>query len=190
MRTAIQTRVEDEGGYRAIPAFVPGAPRPSKRDLSSLLRRHLRQGKEVAFDGSDDDEAFKRLLAGLPGIAPIEVEGYLTTAAAKATLPPPPSGTFEQGHGLVIGVAKFPGIGPLPEAVLKDARDLGTLLTNPVTCGSLTFSVTLPIASPPTQTSTPSSRPLRWRRISRLRFAEDKEEMILHPLGDRRQNPE
>jgi uncharacterized caspase-like protein len=47
----------------------------------------------------------------------------------------PPSGVLKQGHALVIGVANYPKVRPLPETVLDDARDLGALLTDPAICG-------------------------------------------------------
>jgi hypothetical protein len=131
MRTAIQTRVEDEPRYRTIPVLLPGAARPSKRDLPRFLRRY----EMVEFRGPDDEQAFKRLLAGILGVPPIQVEGYLETESAKEHLPPPPSGTFEQGHALVVGVANYLKVNPLPATVLGDARDLRALLTDPATCG-------------------------------------------------------
>jgi hypothetical protein len=134
MRMAIQTRVEDEPGYRVIPVLVPGVTRPSRRDLPRLLRRY----EMVEFstpDGPDDEQPFKRLLAGILGIPPIQVEGYLQAERGKEHLPSPPSGTFEGGHALLVGVANYPRVNPLPETVLDDARDLRALLTDPATCG-------------------------------------------------------
>ncbi len=40
MRVAIQTRVEDVSSYRVIPVLLPGATRPSRRDLPPFLRRY------------------------------------------------------------------------------------------------------------------------------------------------------
>jgi hypothetical protein len=131
MRVAIQTRVEDEPGYRVIPVLVPGAARPSRRDLPPFLRRY----EMVEFQDPDDERAFKRLLAGILGIPPIQVEGYLQAERGKEHLPPPPSGAFEGGHALLVGVANYPRVNPLPETVLDDARDLRALLTDPATCG-------------------------------------------------------
>ena len=131
MRVAIQTRVENQVDYRIIPVLVPGASRPSKRDLPSFLRRY----ELVEFLGLDDEQAFKRLLAGILGIPPIQIEGYLQAEAGKAQLPLPPSGAFEQGHALVIGIANYPRVRSLPETVLNDARSLCSLLTDRVACG-------------------------------------------------------
>jgi hypothetical protein len=89
----------------------------------------------VEFQGLDDEHAFKRLLAGILGILPIQVEGYLQAERGKEHRPPPPSGVFAAGHALVIGVANYPKIRTLPETVLNDARDLGVLLTDPLICG-------------------------------------------------------
>jgi len=138
MRVAIQTRVEDDAGYRIIPVLLPGADRPQKRDLPRFLRRY----EMVEFASPDDQRAFKRLLAGILGIPPIQVEGYVETATGKEKLPPPPSGAFEQGHALVIGVANYPKVKPLPETVLNDARDLRALLTDPAACGYPAAQVT------------------------------------------------
>lgn len=135
MRAAIQLRVEDDSSVGIIPVFVPGATRPKKRELPRFLRRYFRPGLEVEFRNIDDDRAFKRLLAGILRLPPIEVEGYLQTSMQKAQLHPPPSGEFKQGHALVIGIANYPKVRPLPEIVLNDARDLRTLLTDKDRCG-------------------------------------------------------
>jgi len=131
MRAAIQTRVEDESGYRIIPVLLPGTTRPSRRDLPPFLRRY----EMVEFQSADDDYAFKRLLAGILGIPPIQVEGYIQAEVNKAKTPLPPSVRFEQGHALLIGVANYPYVRPLPGTVLDDARDLGSLLTEAAICG-------------------------------------------------------
>jgi len=93
MRVALQTRVEDDPQYRVIPVFVPGSARPAVRALPRFLRRYLRQGLEVAFRSADDEAAYRLLLAGILGIAPIEVEGYLDAQRDKpspVTTPPVP----------------------------------------------------------------------------------------------------
>ena len=131
MRVAIQNRVEDEPGYRVIPVLMPGGARPRKWDLPRFLRLY----EPVEFRTPDDEVAFKRLLAGILGIPPIQVEGYVEAETGKARLPRQPSGTFEHGHALVIGVANYPRVNPLPETVLDDARDLRALLTDPAACG-------------------------------------------------------
>jgi hypothetical protein len=131
MRLAIQARVEDDARYRVIPVLVPGASRPGHVDLPSLLRRYER----VEFQGPDDEGAFQRLLAGILGISPIQVDGYVEAQATKAHLPVPPSGGFVQGHALAIGIARYPHIRPLPDGVLDDARDLCALLGDRAACG-------------------------------------------------------
>ena len=130
MRAAIQNRVEDEPGYRVIPVLLPGAARPRKWDLPRFLRLY----EPVEFRTPDDEMAFKRLLAGILGIPPVQVEGYVEDETGKARLPPPPSGAFDHGHALVIGVANYPRVTPLPETVLDDVRDLRGLLTDPAAC--------------------------------------------------------
>lgn len=131
MRAAIQTRVEDEPEYRVIPVLVPGAKRPKMRDLPAFLRLY----EPVEFRRPDDEQAFNRLLAGILGLPPIQVTAHLEREARQDWLPPLPAGRFEQGHAVVIGVAHYPCVRPLPETVLNDARDLYALLTNPIACG-------------------------------------------------------
>jgi hypothetical protein len=137
MRAAIQTRVEDDQRYRVIPVLLPGVERPNKRDLPRFLRRY----EAVEFRRPDDEPAFKRLLAGILGLPPIEIEGYLETERQKEQRPLPPSGRFEHGQALVIGVANYLQVNPLPETVLNDARALAALLTDPAACGYLPANV-------------------------------------------------
>ncbi len=131
MRTAIQTRVEDETNYRVIPVLLPGTNRPKMRDLPSFLRLY----EPVEFRQPDDEQAFKRLLAGILGLPPIQVAGYLESEVGQEWLPSPSSGRFEQGHAVIIGVAHYPRVRSLPETVLNDARDLYALLISPTACG-------------------------------------------------------
>lgn len=42
---------------------------------------------------------------------------------------------FDQGHSLVVGIAKYVKVRPLPAAVLKDATDVAGLLRSPDHCG-------------------------------------------------------
>jgi metacaspase-1 len=137
MRTAIQTRVEDDSGYRIIPVLLPGATRPSRRDLPPFLRRY----EMVEFGGADDERAFQYLLSGILGVPPIKLEGFIETENSKAHLAPSPSGVFEHGYGLVIGVAHYPRVTPLPETVLNDARDLRALLLDATACGYVSDNV-------------------------------------------------
>jgi hypothetical protein len=123
--------VEDGTGYRVNPVLPPGAVRPNRRDLPPFLRRY----EMVEFAGPDDETAFRRLLAGILGIPPVEVEGYIEAENARGRLARPPSGTFVGGHAVVVGVAGYPNVSPLPATVLDDARDLRGRLTDPATCG-------------------------------------------------------
>jgi hypothetical protein len=77
--------VEDNPAYRIIPVLLPGMFRPNSRDLPRFIRRY----EPVEFHSLDDKQAFKYLLAGILGIPPIEVEGFLETrgAAAPGELP-------------------------------------------------------------------------------------------------------
>ena len=137
MRVAIQNRVEDESSYRVIPVLLPGTTPPKRRDLPRFLRLY----EAVEFRSLDDEQAFKRLLAGVLGIPPIQVEGYIEAEINKEQLPAPPSAVFEQGYALVIGVANYPRVSPLPNIVLNDAHALQKLLTSPA-CGYPATNVT------------------------------------------------
>jgi uncharacterized caspase-like protein len=109
------------------------------RDLPRFLRLH----EPVEFSAPDDERAFKRLLAGILGIPPVEVEGYLDVERSKARLPAPASGVFVHGHALVIGVAGYAHATPLPGTVLNDAQNLQALLTEPAVCAYPRDQVTL-----------------------------------------------
>ncbi len=96
MRAAIQRRVEDNAAYRVIPVLLPGTIRPKRSDLPPFLRRF----ETVEFQSPDDEIAFKRLLAGILGIPPIQVEGYIQAKQSEAKLLPPPTAiVFFSGHG-------------------------------------------------------------------------------------------
>jgi hypothetical protein len=95
----------------------------------------LRRFEAVEFRSPDDEVAFTRLLAGILGIPPIQVEGYIQAKQGEAKLPPSPSGKLEHGHALVIGIANYPKVKPLSETVLNDARDMHALLTEPLKAG-------------------------------------------------------
>lgn len=131
MRAAIMTRVEDEPSYRVIPVLVPDATKRKTRDLPRFLRLY----EMVEFHAANEELAFKRLLAGILGIPPIDVEDFIDSEKVKTQLKLPPTGRFEQGHALVIGVANYPNVNPLPETILKDARDIRDLLTDSARCG-------------------------------------------------------
>jgi len=50
---------------------------------------------------------------------------------------------FPGGHALVVAVAAYPKVTPLPAAVLNDAREIATVLTSPAHCGYDPNNVTL-----------------------------------------------
>jgi len=127
MRSAIQMQVEDKAkaGFRVIPVLLPGVAKPLLSDLPPFLQLF----EPVEFHNMDDDRAFKRLLAGILGVPPIEIEGYIATEVRKEQLSPP-SGKFDHGHALVIGIAGYQQISHLPETVLNDARAIYDELTS------------------------------------------------------------
>jgi hypothetical protein len=105
MRAAIQARVEDDPTYRVIPVLLPGTARPNRRNLPRFLRLY----EPVEFRSPDDQQAFRYLLAGILGIPPIDVEGFLEARADAApaeiiettiedTQPSPPAPGFEPLH--------------------------------------------------------------------------------------------
>lgn len=146
MRIAIQNRVEDVPVYRVIPVLLPGTAHVRRQDLPPFLRRF----EPVEFCSLDDERAFRRLLAGILGLPPIEIEGYLQSELDKARLPPP-SGQFNHGHAIIIGIANYPYVSPLPETVLNDAHDLRNLLTDSMRCGYPAANVTLLLDSDATR---------------------------------------
>jgi hypothetical protein len=42
---------------------------------------------------------------------------------------------FEQGYALIVGIANYPNVSPLPPTVLKDARDIAAMLQRPDRAG-------------------------------------------------------
>jgi hypothetical protein len=105
MRAAIQARVEDDPTYRVIPVLLPGTARPNHRNLPRFLRLY----EPVEFRSPDDPRAFRYLLAGILGIPPIDVEGFLEARADAApaeivetriedTEPSPPEPEFGPLH--------------------------------------------------------------------------------------------
>ena len=76
-----------------MPVFVPGEGRPAMEDLPAFLLNYIKlEEPPVEFTDPDDEVAFKRLLAGILGIPPIQVEGYLEGERAGERLPVPPPG--------------------------------------------------------------------------------------------------
>ncbi len=66
MQSALETRVRD-AGFRVIPVLLPGGRELGKEELPRFLRRLT----WVDFRaGLDDEDAFRRLLAGIRGKAP------------------------------------------------------------------------------------------------------------------------
>ena len=66
MRTALDRRVR-ERDYRVIPVLLPGCPEPEDRKMPPFLQRVT----WVDFrKGLDDLAAFKKLVAGIRGVAP------------------------------------------------------------------------------------------------------------------------
>lgn len=139
MRAAIQAHVEDDPGYRVIPVLLPGVERPKTRDLPRFLRLY----HPVQFGSTDDDQAFRALLAGILGIPPIDVDGFLDVQVneVKEKAPPPGDG-FAKGHALLIGVAHYPYVKPQLPVVLDDVAALEVLLTDPARCGYRATQVT------------------------------------------------
>ena len=58
---------------------------------------------------------------------------------------------MNNAHALVIGIANYQNIKPLPKTVLKDAQDMYDLLINPSYCGYLLENVQLLLDNQATQ---------------------------------------
>jgi hypothetical protein len=101
-------RHPDAGRRRSRLPCHPGPRARCDSPQGARPARFLQRYQMVEFQGLDDGQAFKRLLAGILGIPPIQLAGYIQTETDKEHLPPPPSGTFQQGYALVIGIANYP----------------------------------------------------------------------------------
>lgn len=64
MQAAIDRRVNEQSGFRVIPVLLPGARKP--KELPTFLTAHT----FVEFRSLDDEEALRRLIAGIRGLAP------------------------------------------------------------------------------------------------------------------------
>lgn len=60
---------------------------------------------------------------------------------------------LENAHALIIGIANYQKINPLPATVLKDAQDIYNLLVSPNHCGYIADNVQLILDSQATQTN-------------------------------------
>jgi hypothetical protein len=60
---------------------------------------------------------------------------------------------LENAHALIVGIANYQKINPLPATVLKDAQDIHNLLVSPNYCGYLADNVQLLLDSQATQTN-------------------------------------
>lgn len=139
MRAAIQAHVEDDPSYRVIPVLLPGVVSPKPRDLPRFLRLY----HPVQFSDPDDAHALRSLLAGILGIAPIEVEGFLSSQLVHGKQKfPPPETSFAHGHALLIGVAHYPHIESHLPVVIDDVAALAALLTDPARGGYRPSQVT------------------------------------------------
>jgi hypothetical protein len=82
MQVAIEQQVERNPEYRVVPVLLPGI---DKEDLPAFLGTY----REVQIRSFDDERAFKYLIAGILGIRPIEVEGFLEPIPGWVPLPDP-----------------------------------------------------------------------------------------------------
>jgi hypothetical protein len=60
---------------------------------------------------------------------------------------------LENAHALIVSIANYKKINPLPATVLKDAQDIYNLLVSPNYCGYLADNVQLLLDSQATQTN-------------------------------------
>ena len=125
MRTALDERVRN-GDFRVIPVLLPGARRPSEKNLPRFLRRLT----WVDFRGGPgDDDAFHRLVCGIRGTPP---DDRSTQAWA-----PPYSAKFLPRHFFVGLMAIITGLAVvlfsqrfhwLPWIFHRDARPIMRIL--------------------------------------------------------------
>jgi hypothetical protein len=81
MRSALEERVRDKS-RRVIPVLLPGAPDPREKPMPRFLRRMT----WVDFrSGLDDEDTFRRLVAGIRGVAPGASGASPALAAARPT---------------------------------------------------------------------------------------------------------
>ncbi len=132
MRTAIQRRVEDNNDFRVIPIFLPNST-IQKQDIAPFLRRY----ECIKFKSIKDEGAFQRLLSGILGIPPFEIDDYIQKRKEQLKLRQPPPSNFQNGHVLIIGISNYPHpeVNLLPETVLNDANNLNDILINKESCG-------------------------------------------------------
>jgi hypothetical protein len=69
LRAAIEERVAG-GGYRVLVAFLPGDAPVARRQLPPFLRNTVHPGLEIRFGAGNDEQALRRLAAGVRGVAP------------------------------------------------------------------------------------------------------------------------
>ena len=106
MRSAIIKRVEDDAGMRILPVFLPGAPRQAQ-GLPLVLRRYFRDDLKISFDMLDAERPYKRLVAGILGIPPIEVDDYLETQPVKTAKSSPPEMTTFKPEEMIVLLNKL-----------------------------------------------------------------------------------
>ena len=86
MRSALEERVRDRA-RRVIPVLLPGAPDPREHPLPRFLRRVT----WVDFrSGLEDEDGFRRLVAGIRGQAPEPAARPVTPSVAEAIAEPKP----------------------------------------------------------------------------------------------------
>lgn len=130
-RAALERRVEGSSSFRVIPVLLPGASRPRRGDLPPFLRRF----EPVEFRVPNDEQAYIRLLTGILGIGPGQLQSHLRAHENRARIPRPRSGVFERGHAVVVGISAYSKLAPLSESARNDAQDLRALLGDPARCG-------------------------------------------------------
>jgi metacaspase-1 len=142
-----------------LPVFTVDSPQASWRASSeeSPAREVLARGGKVVLVTSEEGPVAPSQVSHLLSVPARHVRAFSAgTSKSKApalvhsTPPPAPVITkagnqsrFEQGRALLVGVASYARVSPLPECVLNDARDLATLLQSPARGGYLDTNVEL-----------------------------------------------
>lgn len=131
IRAAIERRADESLAFRVLPVLLPGASRPRRGDLPPFLRRF----EPIELRVLSDEQAYTSLVGSILNVSPVRLLSHLRANENRARIPRPRTGSFERGHAVVIGVASYRHLPPLPEAVRNDAHDLRAALSDPARCG-------------------------------------------------------
>jgi metacaspase-1 len=141
-----------------LPVFTMDLPHStwSAAPEENPAREVLARGGKVVLVTSEEGSVAPHQVAHRWSVPARHVRAFSAGASkgdGPAPVPPPrlpplskargESSRFEQGRALLVGVASYARVSPLPECVLNDAQDLATLLQSPARGGYLDTNVEL-----------------------------------------------